>query len=78
MSTLTYEAIRADIAHLIGIDPSEIGNDDHLPDWGLDSIRIMALLQRWNDEGLTLDFAQLAEKPTLAHWWTLIVRQLEK
>lgn len=76
MSTPTRETMRADIARIISEDPSEIGDDDSLIDFGLDSIRLMTLMQRWSEQGLKLDFAQLAEKPTLAHWWSLAARQL--
>lgn len=76
MSTPTRETMRADIARIISEDPSEIGDDDSLIDFGLDSIRLMTLMQRWGEQGLKLDFAQLAEKPTLAHWWSLAARQL--
>ncbi|MFC0217793.1 phosphopantetheine-binding protein [Pseudochelatococcus lubricantis] len=68
--------MRADIARIIGEDASEIGDDDSLIDLGLDSIRAMALVQRWSDLGVKLDFAQLAEKPTLARWWAIASRHL--
>lgn len=71
---LTLDAMRADIARILGENPADIGDDDSLIDWGLDSIRVMALVQRWGEQGVKLDFAQLAEKPTLAHWWTVASR----
>lgn len=73
---LTLDTMRADIARIIGEDPSEIGDEDSLIDLGLDSIRVMTLIQRWGEQGVKLDFAQLAEKPTLAHWWSVASRHL--
>lgn len=70
-SPITRDTMRADIARIIGEDPSEIGDEDSLIDLGLDSIRVMTLIQRWGERGLKLDFARLAEKPTLAHWWSI-------
>ncbi|MGI6244431.1 MAG: phosphopantetheine-binding protein [Pseudochelatococcus sp.] len=71
MSAFTRETMRADIARVIGEDPADIGDDDSLIDLGLDSIRAMMLVQHWRERGLPLDFARLAEKPTLAQWWAL-------
>lgn len=71
---LTLETVRADIARIIGEAPEEIGDDDSLIDLGLDSIRAMTLVQKWQEQGVALDFAQLAEKPVLSHWWALIAR----
>ncbi|MGV6872501.1 phosphopantetheine-binding protein [Pseudochelatococcus sp. B33] len=73
-SALTLDTMRADIARIIGEDPAEIGDEDSLIDLGLDSIRVMTLIQRWGERGAKLDFAQLAEKPTLAHWWAVASR----
>lgn len=74
-SAFTIDVMRADIARIIGEDPSEVGDGDSLIDLGLDSIRVMTLIQRWGEQGVKLDFAQLAEKPTLAHWWSLASQQ---
>ena len=66
---MTLDAMRADIARVLHEDPSEIGDEDSLIDLGLDSIRAMALVTRWRDQGVAMTFADLAEVPTLAHWW---------
>ncbi|MHB1328539.1 MAG: phosphopantetheine-binding protein [Gemmatimonadales bacterium] len=74
---LTLEALRADVAAVLFESPDEIGDEDNLVDHGLDSIRIMALVQRWNDAGARIDFASLAERPELTHWWHLISRSMQ-
>ncbi len=71
---LTLERLRTDVAAVLFESPDEIGDEDNLVDHGLDSIRIMALVQRWNDAGAQIDFASLAERPELAHWWSVISR----
>jgi aryl carrier-like protein len=71
---LTRERIRAEIAALIHEAPEEIGGEDNLMDLGLDSMRAMTLLTRWNATGLGLDFAELAERLTLDAWWAIIHR----
>lgn len=70
--TVTLEKMRADIARLIDLEPEEIGNDDHLPDLGLDSLRLMRLVSAWEQAGLKVDFAVFAESATLGEWWEAI------
>ncbi|GAB2734763.1 phosphopantetheine-binding protein [Amycolatopsis magusensis] len=74
MSTtgLTAEQIRADVAGLIGCDEAELTPDADLLDLGLDSIRIMGLIERWRAAGVTVEFADLAEQPQLGHWTAVL------
>jgi len=69
---ITLESMRADIARVLHEDPRDIADDESLIDFGLDSIRAMALAARWRDAGALVEFSAMAAKPTLAHWWTLI------
>ncbi|MFF4602519.1 phosphopantetheine-binding protein [Streptomyces sp. NPDC001339] len=70
---LTLDQIRTDVADCLGEDPADIPVDDNLVDWGLDSVRIMALLGRWRREhGVQADFADLAERPALEAWAPLL------
>jgi len=69
---LTFEQMRADIAAILHDEPDAIDPDESLIELGLDSIRAMALVTRWQSRGLTLDFSLFAEKPTLADWWRLV------
>nr|WP_315429884.1 isochorismatase family protein [uncultured Albidiferax sp.] len=64
--------LRALIASRLQISAADIQDDDNLLDWGLDSIRIMSLLENWRRAGVELTFMALAEQPTLAAWWTLL------
>ncbi|GGO38180.1 phosphopantetheine-binding protein [Streptomyces lasiicapitis] len=71
--TLSPERVRADVAELLGCDPAEIAPDDNLFDLGLDSVRIMTLVERWRSGGAAdLEFPDLAEQPELAHWTALL------
>lgn len=71
MTTMTRESMRADLARVLRMPPDEIGEDDNLIDLGLDSMRAMALLTRWSEQGVELDLAAVAEKVTLGAWWAL-------
>lgn len=76
MATIpTLEEMREAIAQLVGVPTEEIADDANLMDLGLDSIRAMSLVQRWANAGAAVDFAELAEEPTLRHWWTVMARQ---
>ncbi|MEU5083648.1 MULTISPECIES: phosphopantetheine-binding protein [Streptomyces] len=70
---LTVEQIRTDVADCLGEDPADIPVDENLVDYGLDSVRIMALLERWRHEhAVTAGFADLAEQPAIEAWARLL------
>ncbi|WP_234436963.1 phosphopantetheine-binding protein [Streptomyces maremycinicus] len=47
--------------------------DENLLDLGMDSVRIMTLLERWRREhAVTADFADLAERPAVEAWAALL------
>lgn len=72
---LTTEQLRADVAEILGEEPAEIPLDENLVDYGLDSIRLMTLRERWrHDHGVEVPFAALAERPALEEWVKLLVR----
>lgn len=72
-TTLTVERIRADVADCLGEDPADIPVDENLVDHGLDSVRIMTLLERWRrDHGVEASFVDLAEKPAVDAWAALL------
>ncbi|WP_309029825.1 phosphopantetheine-binding protein [Streptomyces alfalfae] len=71
--TLSPERIRADVAGLLDCDPAELGPDDNLLDHGLDSVRIMMLIERWRAAGAgAVEFPDLAERPELGYWTALL------
>jgi bifunctional isochorismate lyase/aryl carrier protein len=74
---LTLDRVRADVAELLYQDPAEIADTADLVESGLDSIRIMTLVERWRtDAGVRISFVELAESPTVAAWWTLLSAHL--
>jgi mycobactin phenyloxazoline synthetase len=66
------EAIRAEVAELLGIDADTVDPDNDLVGQGLDSIRMMTLAGRWRRQGRAIDFATLASAPTIAAWTALV------
>ncbi|WP_440900364.1 phosphopantetheine-binding protein [Actinosynnema sp.] len=71
--SLTAERVRADVAEVLGVAPEELDGDADLLDLGLDSVRVMGLVERWRAAGAEVEFPDLAEQPELAHWTALVV-----
>ncbi|MBE2997578.1 acyl carrier protein [Nocardiopsis sp. HNM0947] len=69
---LTPEAVRAHAAEALGIPPEEIEEGVSLLDQGMDSIRLMSLVEKWREYGVETDFVALAEDPTLQAWNKLL------
>jgi aryl carrier-like protein len=67
---IDYVTFREQVAEFLGTD--SLQQDVNLLDQGLDSMRAMNLALEWEAEGIPLDFADLAESPTLLGLWTLV------
>ncbi|WP_339257935.1 isochorismatase family protein [Paenibacillus sp. FSL R5-0713] len=66
-------ALRAQIGDLLQEQSDSIGeHDDLIQNWGMDSIRMMSLAERFRAEGAEVTFVDLAEQPTLAAWARLL------
>jgi bifunctional isochorismate lyase/aryl carrier protein len=65
-------ALHAEVAAILEMPASDLAPDDNLLYAGLDSIRLMSLLERWKRAGANLSFVQLAEQATLVQWWALL------
>jgi len=55
-------------------ETDEPEDDENLIDYGLDSVRKMALASRWRQVHPDIDFVMLAKKPTIDAWWALLSR----
>jgi bifunctional isochorismate lyase/aryl carrier protein len=66
------QRLREEVAELLVQPPSDLGDDENLLDRGLDSIRIMSLVERWRRKGAEITFVELAERPTLTDWYALL------
>lgn len=69
---VTLESLRADIAAMLEQEPSFVAEDANLMDLGLDSMRAMNLVMQWDEQGVPLDFADLAEAMTLGGLWAIL------
>ncbi|GGC53283.1 isochorismatase [Hoyosella rhizosphaerae] len=58
-----------DIAHVLGMPPADLPDGVNLSDAGMDSLRTMALVEKWREAGFEhIDFVTLATDPTLDSW----------
>ncbi|URN13797.1 hypothetical protein LUW77_27645 [Streptomyces radiopugnans] len=78
LPALTLESMREDVARSVGVAPSAISDEDDLVYHGLDSIRLMQLVNQWQLDALSLKFADFAERPVLAAWWKLVTDRRER
>ncbi|KAI3484495.1 hypothetical protein L1887_52585 [Cichorium endivia] len=53
-------------------------DDENLIDYGLDSVRMMALAARWRKVHGDIDFVMLAKNPTIDAWWALLSREVHE
>ncbi|MEZ2903972.1 phosphopantetheine-binding protein [Acinetobacter terrestris] len=67
-AALTLEGLRQTIAKQLEIEAMEIQNDDNLFMLGLDSVSLMTLVGQWRELGVSVEFQDLVEEPTLADW----------
>ncbi|MCL2901792.1 condensation domain-containing protein [Brenneria tiliae] len=57
---------------LLDADGEDIGDDENLLEYGLDSVRIMSLIAHWRSEGYEVDFISLMKNPTINGWRLLL------
>ncbi|NVJ28266.1 isochorismatase family protein [Myxococcus sp. AM011] len=69
---LSQHQVRADVAELMQQSVLELNEDANLLELGLDSIRLMSLVERWRSAGAEVTFVELAERPTLTEWYALL------
>lgn len=74
-AVVTQSALIAQVAALAGVDEAEIPVDDNLLFYGLDSMRMMTLVEALRRQGHEVGFMDLAEAPTITDWLSLLNRQ---
>ncbi|GGX88716.1 phosphopantetheine-binding protein [Streptomyces hiroshimensis] len=69
-SSLSLDSVRLDVAAVLGEEAADVPVDENLQDLGLDSIRVMTLVERWRARGHAVEFAELIEAtPTVRGWY---------
>lgn len=75
MAGMSRDTVRQEVAELLGVSPDDVDPDADLIASGLDSIRMMSLAGRWRKQGIDINFAALAEAPTVAAWSALVAER---
>ncbi|MFF4444246.1 phosphopantetheine-binding protein [Streptomyces sp. NPDC001502] len=70
--SFTLDRLVRDVADVLYTEPSDVSLEEDLLDQGLDSIRLMSLVEKWRSEGARISFVDLAERPTLRQWAELL------
>lgn len=65
---MNVERLLTDVANVMQIPSDEIDADENLMYLGLDSIRLMSLVEQWRAQGFNINFADLAETTTINDW----------
>ena len=68
---MTETKIITDVAESLGVAPDTLTTDTNLADAGLDSLRLIMLVEKWRAEGVTVDFQDILTRATLAEWFEL-------
>ena len=71
ISPFSYEEVRMQIKTMLS-EPVEFDDDDNLIELGLDSLKIMRIVNEWRRAGSMVTFAELIEAPRLRDWWSLL------
>ncbi|WP_159499337.1 phosphopantetheine-binding protein [Microbacterium sp. 18062] len=67
--TLRVEQAEMDVADVLYIEATELDHESDLRDQGMDSVRIMELVEKWRRAGVArIDYIVLAEDQRLSRW----------
>lgn len=69
------DQLRAVVLPLLDEESDELLDSENLVDYGLDSVRMMALAARWRQVHSDIDFIVLAKNPSIDGWWALLSRE---
>ncbi len=73
-NTFDDDVFVTDLARAAGIEVSEIDLDEDLLGLGVDSVRLMALLDGWRGRGIDVSFPDIAGAATVREAVTLLRR----
>ncbi|GAA1829184.1 hypothetical protein GCM10009836_03750 [Pseudonocardia ailaonensis] len=66
---VSAEQAKADVADVLFAEVADLDGEADLRDQGMDSVRVMELVERWRSAGVEdLDYPALAEDQRLTRW----------
>lgn len=69
---ISLHDMKRDIAKILSLDVNDIEDDEDLMDLGMDSIRMMELIEIWRKKGANVNFTDLASTSVLSDWSKVI------
>ncbi len=77
--SISAAQVEADVADILYVEPGELDHEADLRDQGMDSVRIMEVVERWRRAGVhKVDFIVLAEDQRLVRWLEVVQRLQEQ
>lgn len=72
-TVLSRSIIIDDLAEVLGVLPERIDDGDNVADLGLDSVRLMVLVEKWRAMGAKdADLISLSSNPRVGSWVSLL------
>ncbi|WP_440054718.1 isochorismatase family protein [Pseudoalteromonas sp. T1lg65] len=75
-TSLSVEDIQQAIAMVLSMDVEDVDPDENLLYLGLDSIRVMTLVDQWRAQGIDITLQALAEATTVNEWHQIMNQAL--
>ncbi len=72
VAPLTRDEFLARMQEVLDDDIGDVGPEDNLLDFGLDSVAVLRLVAEWQARGIAVEFADLARHETLEGWWQVL------
>ncbi|MGB3621214.1 MAG: isochorismatase family protein, partial [Ketobacter sp.] len=69
---ITFDWLRSQLLECIDEDEAFFDADENLVDYGLDSVQVMTMIEKWDRMGLVVKVDDLLKEPTLNGWWRAI------
>lgn len=71
-TALHLDMIKQDIADALQLSVTSIEDGDNVIDLGLDSVRLMQLIDKWRQQGSDVHFSDLAETAVISEWLPML------
>ncbi|WP_435298926.1 phosphopantetheine-binding protein [Timonella sp. A28] len=69
---INADDVLRDIAQTARMEPQDVDVSYTFFDLGIDSVRLMGLVEKWRSEGAQCDFSALLKNPTIRETITLV------
>ncbi|MCB5306872.1 isochorismatase family protein [Yersinia massiliensis] len=75
-ANFSKDELKQQLLALVDESAEDFDENENLINYGLSSVHIMALATQWRQQGIELNFVDLAKSPSLNNWWILLEQQL--